>query len=404
MPNRQAVLAVLVAMSWLLNGGTTRADTDPMQACDTLATVTLRALPEIAAVQCGSRFFGYQAAVDRDTTDGETAYDYCPFLMWDRQVGLYRLYTGGRWLRKGIPWADGDHILHFVSPSGGAGTWFMPRNRPEVWNPAEEGQPDTWYSGNCLEPEVVKVQGTYYMYAQVQGNPKADMSDPQVTEAAGVDRIVLFTSDDGFCWRRASAARGVVVGFDAPAATVLHHQEVIYVPWDAEGKPFWLYVAAGVEGKSLGYVRMRSDDPTTYDWRKREPAGLAQLGNQIGYAKQAPGGPLLVRITFTGGKDGKTAPTLQFSRDGLAWFFGDDGPALLAGSDDDDKNRNCYFLALSTLDGTGELEYVGDNTYRALYAATTCSTPVAPEIFHSEIGLGELVLHIEPREVGGAPQ
>lgn len=352
--------------------------------------------PDSPQLRVSSRFMGFQAAVDRDTTDGELAYDYSPFLMKDVECELYRLYTGGRWLRRGIAGADGDHVLHFVSRDGSAGSWFMPRGRPEFWLPQEQGQTDLWYSSNCLEPEVLKVDGTYYMYCQVQGNPNARQDLPGGAEPPGVDRIVLFTSDDGFTWERASTNRGVVVNIEKPAATQLHHQELVHVPWDADGLPYWLYVCASVEGASIGYQRLRSDDPTTFDWATRQRAGLAQLGNQIGYIRDAGGSPLFVRITFVGTPAGKTAPSLQFSRDGLTWAWGKDGPVALAGSDDEDRNRNCYFLALCSLDGAGELEQIAPGIYRALFAATTCATSVAPEIFHSEIGLGEFTLTVGP--------
>lgn len=352
--------------------------------------------PDLPYTVVRSRFFGYQAAVDRDTTDGELAYDYCPFLMYDTKAQLYRLYAGGRWLRRGIAGADGDHVLQYVSPTGAPGSWVMPRNRPEFWLPQEEGRTDLWYSCNCLEPEVVRVGDTYYMYAQVQGNPAARNDDPEVTETPGVDRIILFTSPDGTDWQRVSTSRGVVVNLDSPAQTALHHEEVIYVPWDADGQPWWLYVAADVEGRPQGYYRLRSADPTTYDWASRQRSALSQYGNQIGYLRDLPEGPLFVRITFASLENGKTVPSLQFSRDGLNWRWGDNGAALMAGSEDEDRNRNCYFLGLSTLDGTGELMTTGPASYRALYVATTCATPVAPEIFHAEIGLGEMQLHLGP--------
>lgn len=364
------------------------------QPADRATAVSFPEWQGVPSLQVSGQFFGYQAAVDRDTTDGELAYDYCPFLMKDVACGLYRLYTGGRWLRKGIPGADGDHVLHFISRDGGPGSWFMPRMRPEFWLPQEQGQTDLWYSCNCLEPEVLKVEGTYYMYCQVQGNPNARQDLPGGAEPPGVDRILLFTSDDGFTWERQSTSRGVVVNMDQPAVTHLHHQEVIHVPWDADGLPYWLYVAADVAGAATGYWRLRSADPTTYDWSARQRAGLAQYGNQIGYVREVGGAPLFVRITFTGTASGKTAPSLQFSRDGLAWTSGEGGPVLLPGSDDDDRNRNCYFLALCTLDGAGEIEQTAPGVFRALYAATTCATPVAPEIFWAEIGLGEMTLTV----------
>jgi hypothetical protein len=209
-----------------------------------------------------------------------------------------------------------------------------------------------------------------------------------------VDRIILFTSPDGADWQRASTARGVMVNLENPAQTALHHQEVIYVPWDVDGQPWWLYVAADVAGQPHGYFRVRSADPTTFDWTQRQGTGLAQYGNQIGYVRELPNGPLFVRITFTSLERGKTVPTLQFSRDGLNWRWGDNGAVLMAGSEDEGNNRNCYFLGLSTLDGTGELEAAGADGYRALYAATTCATAVAPKIFYAEIGLGEMLLHL----------
>lgn len=351
---------------------------------------------DVAAIRVQSRFFGHEAAVDRDTTDGELAYDYCPFLMRDTLAGIYRLYVGGRWLRRGIPGADGDHVLHYVSRTGAPGSWFMPRFRPEFWLPQEEGHTDLWYSCNCLEPEVLRVGERYYMYAQVQGNPAARTDDPQVTETPGVDRIVLFTSDDGFSWERVSTVRGVVVNITDAAQTALHHQEVIYVPWDADGLCWWMYVAADRAGQPQGYHLLRSADPTTFDWSQRRRVGLSQYGNQIGYLRDLPGGPVFVRITFGTLDNGKTVPTLQFSRDGVEWRWGDDGAPLMAGSADEGRNRNCYFLALCTLDGTGELERTATGEYRALYAATTCATPVAPEIFYAEIGLGELLLSVGP--------
>ncbi len=61
---------------------------------------------------------------------------------------------------------------------------------------------------------------------------------------------------------------------------------------------------------------------------------------------------------------------------------------FLEGSDDTANNPNCYFLGISTLDGTGELEHMGRGRFRAIYGVTTSKTPVAPDIFHSEVGVG----------------
>lgn len=361
------------------------------------STVRLDGAPEVAAVSVTSRFHGYQSAVDRDLTDGAAAYDYSVHIIKDRERGVYRLYSGGRWLRRGVPNADGDHVLQHVSESGGPGTWIMPRDRPEIWKGSEDGYPDAWFADNYLEPEVLRIDGVYHMYTQVQGNPGSPIDIPGEVAVTGADRIQLHTSADGSNWKRRSWERGVIVSIDDPTRTNLHHHEVIHVPWDADGRPFWMYVVARVDGKSRGHVRIRSADPNAFDWRLRERAsGMSQLGNQIAYASDAPGGPLFIRITFTADDSGRRVPALQFSTDGLSWFWGEDGPVILDGCKDNGHNRNCYFLGISTLDGTGELERVGDNTYTAVYGAATCSSPIAPDIFHSEIGVGEMTLRILP--------
>ena len=357
----------------------------------TKSSARLESVPQIGQVVVESRFHGFESAVDRDRTGGELAYDYGVHLLWDTDRKMYRMYTGGRWLRPGIPHADGDHVLQHVSKTGGGGTWSS-RGRPEFWNGLETGHQQGWWIQNCLEPEVMKVQGMYYMFWQVQINKgqKVDTGELAVT---GADRIGLSSSKDGMDWTR-KTDRGIVVNIDRPAKTALTHEEVVYVPDDADGKPWWLYVHHILDGQSQGHVRMRSNDPTTFDYRTKEKcSGMAHLGNQIAYADRTPAGRIFVRITFVvDPKTKRSVPCLQFSRDGLKWTFGGDGRALLEGSRDDSRNTNCYFLGLSTIDGTGQLQSAGTNSYRAIYGATTCSSPVAPEIFHSEIGVGEVVI------------
>ena len=45
-------------------------------------------------------------------------------------------------------------------------------------------------------------------------------------------------------------------------------------------------------------------------------------------------------------------------------------------------------MGFSTINGTGETIYEGNNTWSFLYAATTSNSPVQPEIWHSAIGGG----------------
>jgi hypothetical protein len=166
------------------------------------------------------------------------------------------------------------------------------------------------------------------------------------------------------------------------------------VPDDPDGKPWWLYTFHFVNGAPAGHVRMRSSDPTTFDWSQREHvSGMAQIGNQIGYADEAPGGRVFVRITFTADGD-RTVPVLQLSRDGLNWEAARtaDGLLKLAGTGNDKDNKNVYFLGMSTIDGTGKMEYAGDGKFHALYGATTSGGPGQPHIWKSEIGVGEFTI------------
>ena len=363
----------------------------------------------IGAISFSSVFYGYNSAVNRPTTGGYPAYNYSADVIRDTSAGLYRLYAGGRWLSwPNWPYGDGDHILLYNSSSGLGGTWSVPGS-PVAWTGYEEGYPGKWYSGNYLEPEVIKVNGTYYLYSQVEIQPGQPIDIPAgQTAAQWCDRIQLFTSTDGVNWTRWSRTRGVVVNFDDPTHSSVGYEEMVYVPWDPDGRPYWMYTYANVNGVALGYVRIRSADPTTFDWQARESGiNLSQIGNQIGYAKQAPGGPLFVRITFTITASGQSVPSLQFSRDGLVWYFSDggEGPVELQGvTGYAPDNQNVYFLGISTLNGTGELEYLGNNRYRAIYVATTCSAPIAPNIYTSEMGAGQLIFQIRtPAEGDGDP-
>ena len=287
--------------------------------------------------------------------------------------------------------------MQYDSRTGAAGTWKMPHDRPEFYNGGEDGHEGVWYSGNCLEPEVMKVNGTYYMYTQVEIDKGDPIDLPGLKSLTGSDRIQLFTSTNGNDWTRFDK-RGVVINIDKPQETFLHHEELVYVPWDKDKRPFWFYVATNESGAFTGYCRIRSADPTTFDWTLREKGvGFAQLGNQTAYAKQAPGGPLFVRITFTGDDSGRQVPALQFSKDGMNWFWADDGAVKLDGSHDNANNKNCYFLGISTINGTGELEYLGNNTFRAIYGATTANGPGGADIWTSEIGVGELIFTINPK-------
>ncbi|WP_127583813.1 FG-GAP-like repeat-containing protein [Paenibacillus koleovorans] len=328
--------------------------------------------------------------------DGFGAYDYSAHLIKDGTG--YRMWTGGRWktvdqngdpiLVNNVNVYDGDHVLYSYSPDGYQ--WFRQFERPVFYKGEEEGFYD-WWTDNTLEPEVLKVNGTYYMFWQSQIFPGQPVDTGQ-TATVLADRIGLSTSTDGISWTR-KTDRGVVINLTLPASTKLTHQEMVYVPDDPDGKNWWMYVYYYENSVAQSHVRIRSDDPTTFDWLDREATtGMGQLGNQIGYANEAPGGRVFVRISFVKNAiTNQTHPTIELSRDGLVWVRDTTRQyPLLATSNGPASNSNVYFLGLSTIDGTGQLEYLGNDTFRALYVAATSEKPVAPEIYKSEIGLGEL--------------
>lgn len=327
---------------------------------------------------------------------GLDAYDYSAHLIKDGTG--YKLWTGGRWKtvdQNGDPILvnnenvyDGDHILYSHSPDGYQ--WFRQIERPAFYKGEEEGY-SGWWTDNTLEPEVIKVDGTYYMFWQAQVFPGQQV-DTGETATVLADRIGLSTSSDGVNWTR-KTDRGVVINLASPESTKLTHQEMVYVPDDPDGKKWWMYVYYYVNGAAQSHVRIRSADPTTFDWLERETVtGMGQLGNQIGYANEAPGGRVFVRISFVKNPiTNQTHPTIELSRDGLLWVRDASRQyPLLATSDGPATNSNVYFLGLSTIDGTGQLEYLGNDTFRALYVAATSEAPTPPKIFKAEIGLGEL--------------
>ena len=59
------------------------------------------------------------------------------------------------------------------------------------------------------------------------------------------------------------------------------------------------------------------------------------------------------------------------------------------------RNKNVYFLGMSTINGTGEIERLEDGTYKLVYVATTSNSPTAMEIFLSEAGVGVMTFKID---------
>lgn len=360
-----------------------------------------------------SYFFGHDSAIRRPTTgqDREPAYNYSVFPLQRSEGGPLLLFTGGRWRdeSRGI---DGDHILLHEQVGGPHQPFVMAYDppRPVTTQGRFEGKGpeyalEHWWTGNMMDPEVVRVNGQWHLFTQVQVNPGNIIDAATGLRAeAPADQIQLHLSDDGRDWRRWSRERGVVTGVDDSTRILMTHHEVIYVPWDKDGRPWWLYVNTFVdyvrgERNPSQFYRFRSDDPTTFDWQQREKVkNFQHLGNQTAYLVGEGGEPFFIRITHRRFKDlERHNLILQYSRDGLQWFTlgGEEDPVQLDSSKDEQRNRSTIFPGIATLDGQGRIESLGDGWFRAIYAATTANGGGQPDIWYSSIGTGWIYFHLE---------
>ncbi len=315
-----------------------------------------------------------------------SAYDYSLFGML--RDGEYRVYSGCRWADANVQSGDGDHIMLTTSEDGVH--WKRHIDAPMFLLGIETGE-EGWWTDNTLEPEVIYADGTYHMYWQCSSvTPDGNYGD----------KIGYASSADGVHWDRKTDSPAIIC--DNPEIG-FNHEEVIYVPDDPDGRPFWMYTGHFIDGVFSGYVRIRSSEPDEFLYSDAEKTdGFAQIGNQIAYFTDTDGSRVFVRITFSDiiESDGNTyaRPVLYLSRDGLNFTEGRD--CVLAGVDITDErtenNRNMYFLGMVTKDGTGEIPQNADGSFELMYLATDSKTPVAPEIFRAEAGYG--VMRFSPAE------
>lgn len=340
---------------------------------------------------------GEALLVSRD----EPAYDYSVFAMV--RDGKYILYSGGRWFDQSdkvenshSKTGDGDHVMIYHSDDGITFDRYLAG--PAFYLGWEQGITGEWWSENTLEPEVIYIDGVYHMIWQCTGVTKSGWYG---------DRLGYASSTDGIHFERKTDSPIIVPSENETDADFdieigFNHEELIYVPDDPDGKCFWLYTGHYVNNNWSGYVRIRSSDPTKFCWDEREGvSGTSQIGNQIGYISDFDGcgNRLFLRISFKDYEDElgvRTCPFLQFSYDGIEWVGSE---VVLASTDISDptasRNKNTYFLGFATVDGTGELERTEDGRYKLMYYATTSNSPGGGEIWHAEIGAGEMYFTLE---------
>ena len=334
------------------------------------------------------------------------AYDYSSHII--KTEDGYILYTGGLYCDYNTdkyPETPADHITAYTSKDGM--TWHRNLDGACFYLGAELGMSgyqvgdaftEKWWYGNTMEPEVLYVDGVYYMYYQVE-----NYTYSKEGTLMGADRIGVATSTDGIHFERKTDSP---VLLSSDRYSCFTHQEVIYVPDDPDGKCFWMYVRYVHNNYQTKHIRIRSADPLCFNMDEdcTDVSGFMYHGNQIGYISDydGEGNRLFLRITFIehseGGDHNKrhTVPTLQFSLDGLSWV---DCNLRMAGADpenpDEWERRNVYFLGFSTINGTGEIPKSADGEgYEFFWVGCTSQTPVAPGIFESSEGVGKAVFTI----------
>ena len=315
------------------------------------------------------------------------AYDYSTNILM-KEDGTYILYNGGLYVDynkdKYNP-TDGDHVLVYTSDDGKK--WHRNLDAPAFYLGGELGIPNEWWSGNTIEPEVICVDGTYYMYWQCENY--THLEDGTLI---GHDKIGVAVSTDGLHFERKTDAPVII---NEPEYSSFDHEEVLYYPDDPDGRPYWIYVRHVVRNTDVRFIRIRSSSPYEFDCGEAETLENFQgLGNQTGWLKLSDGSTVFIHITIVG-KNSRMVPAIQFSTNGLKWsgysFY-------LAGADTTDSPantyKNMYFVGFSTINGTGEIERMQDGRYRFVYGGCTSNTPVAPEIFYSNVGFGECIFSI----------
>lgn len=317
------------------------------------------------------------------------AYDYSSFIM--KTENGYILYNGGMYCDYSdeVTKIDADHVLVYTSSDGRH--FHRNLDSPAFYLGTELGDTTKWWSGNTIEPEVIYVNGTYYMYCQCENYTQKNGT------TYGTDKIRVSTSTDGLHFTLASEEPVVK---NAPELAAFTHEEMIYNAEDPDGKCFWMYVRYVNANNFQNFILIRSADPLSFDFNDMQgTSGFNQIGNQIGYCKLDNGKKVFFRITFNylSDSDGyRTVPMMQYSVDGLSW---NDTKMLLAGTDITDKynkeRQNCYFVGFSSINGTGEIERNADGSYTFLYACCTSNNSVAPDIFKSNIGLGTCTFTLE---------
>ncbi len=325
-------------------------------------------------------------------------------------VGDYT-YTGGLYVDYNTdiyPPTDADHIMAYTSKDGLV--WHRNLDAPCFYLGSElkadrvpedltPGTYENWWVSNTMEPEVLYVDGTYYMYYQCEYY-QLDKSG----KLMGADRIGVATSKDGIHFERKTDFPALI---SSDIYSCFTHQEVIYVPDDPDGLPFWMYVRYVHNNVETKRIRVRSADPTVFDMDKdyAECEGLNHIGNQLGYISDydGKGNRLFVRMTmqdYNGdGKGQRWVPSLQFSADGVHWILSDLRMASANLDIPSEAERpNIFFLGFSTINGTGEIAKNADGKYEFFFVGGTGSSSVAPGIFYSSEGLGKVEFTVDVKD------
>ncbi len=394
----------------------TIGDADGDGAMDFVSASSMFTDKSARQIVCYGRHIGDMAA----------AYDYSTHII--KTDDGYILYNGGTYethdTEKYTP-VCGDHPLAYTSTDGmiwhqnldsaciilggevGMGDYSWGDIDPETGlriPGTGDSFTEKWWIGNTIEPEVIRdpKTGIYYMFTQTENYR---FLEDGVTPSSG-DQIGIATSTDGIHFER-KIDKPVIVTDDIYSGFT--HQQVIYVPDDPDGKCWWMYVSYrhknGETNKFpdafIRYIRIRSADPTCFNMNEGYDfvEGFGSHGNQIGYISDydGNGNRLYVALAtgnnymkdYTGKFVQQTVPTMIISLDGVNWVATNINLAGVNLTCEEETTRpNMYFLGMSTIYGTGEIYKNEKGEYEFIYGGCTSTSPLAPEIFYSEVGMG----------------
>ncbi len=215
-------------------------------------------------------------------------YEYSAHLLKLTDAPKYRILYGARWQ---TDTTDGDHIKYASSKDGI--TWTA-REIPVIKQGKNEGNSFPPEYGNRMDPTIIRWNGKYYMYYQLQMKPG--------------DKIGVAWSTDLINWTKLNK---LVVQNDPPEDQVVHPKAI------RVGDEVWLYFL----WLKRGIYLIKSPSPVAFHIK---PAVKVTGFNGMDGSQHVvlfPNDPSRTVHVVMGHMKRPRQPLLGFSRDGISWII-----------------------------------------------------------------------------------